>query len=492
MAYDANDLIIKQIQASNGLHELDAKYFDGHKWSDVTELVEAGFEATVMTTLPTVTNANYNTYRNTLALKADENAEAGIYLEYIVIKGGSAQTPTYTWEQIGSTKTDFVIPTQPSVTLTVHAASATVNTTSNGSQTATGSASIAYDKATSIGTAGAATATVEITVDKLAPTVTENAGGTGTKNTSQLATATVASTEDGAHTHSVTTTAHSHTVNLTSSSKTVVTGIDANTGNAGTTETISLTATSHTHAVVIAAHSHTVHLTSSSETVVTGITQTGNAGAHTHSISVSSSSTPVVISASVNNNILSFSTANVISSVNADTVTGEAGGHTHGITPTTAIIKHITGATLSTSAPSGIASAAGAHTHVLDRFPEHNHSVGKTTTIINHITGATLATSAPNGTATSAGTHSHNITIAAHSHTYVELKAHTHAIATISATYSGDATIGEHSHTINYTTTTVTGTASVAVASHTHSVVIPAHTHTITVPAHNHSTATGS
>ena len=402
MAYDTNDLVIKQIQASNGLHELDAKYFDGHKWSDVTELVEAGFEATIMTTLPTVTSANYNTYRNTLALKQDENAEAGTYLEYIVIKGGSAQTPTYTWEQIGSTKTDFVIPTQPSVTLTVNTASATVNTTSNGSQTATGSASIAYDKATGIGTAGAATATVEITVDKLAPTLTESAGGTGTKNTSQLATATVASTENGGHTHSVTTTAHSHTVNLTSSSK----------------------------------------------TVVTGVTQTGSAGAHTHSISVRSSSTPVVISASVNNNILSFSTANVISSVNADTVTGEAGGHTHGITPTTATINHITGATLSTSAPGGTASAAGAHNH--------------------------------------------NVTIAAHSHTYVELKAHTHAITTVSATYSGDATIGEHSHTISYTTTTVTGTASVAVASHTHSVVVPAHTHTATVPAHNHSTVTGS
>ena len=492
MAYDANDLVIKQIQASNGLHELDAKYFDGHKWSDVTELVEAGFEATIMTTLPTVTSANYNTYRNTLALVADGNAEAGSYLEYIVAKAGSAQTPTYTWELIGSTKTTFTISTEPSVTLTVDTASATVNTTNNGGQTATGSASIAYDKATGIGSAGGATATVEITVDKLAPTITESTGGTGTKNTSQLATATVSTTEDGGHTHSVTTTAHSHTVNLTSSSKTVVTGIDANTGNAGTTETISLTAASHTHAVTTTAHSHTVNLTSSSKTVVTGVTETGSAGAHTHSISVSSSSTPVMISASVSNNILSFSTANVISSVTADTATGSAGGHTHSITPTTATINHITGATLATSAPGGTATSAGAHTHTLDTFPEHNHSIGKTTATVNHITGATLATSAPGGTATSAGAHSHSVTIAAHSHTYVELKAHTHAITTISATYSGDATIGEHSHTISYTTTTVTGTASVAVASHTHSVVVPAHTHTATVPAHNHSTVTGS
>lgn len=401
MAYDANDLVIKQIQASNGLHELDAKYFDGHKWSDVTDLVEAGFEATIMTTLPTITSENYNTYRNTLALKADENAEAGTYLEYIVVKEGSTQTPTYTWEQIGSTKTNFTIPTEPSVTLTVSTASTTVHTTNNGGQTATGNASIAYDKATSIGSAGGATAAVEIIVDKLAPTITGSAGGANIKNTSQLAASTVDTTEDGSHTHSVTTTAHSHTV----------------------------------------------HLTSSSKTVVTNVTKTGGAGAHTHSISVSSSSTPVIISASVNNNILSFSTANVISSINAASATGEAGSHIHSITPITAII--------------------------------------------NYITGATLAASAPSGTATSAGTHSHNVTIAAHSHTYVELKAHTHAIATISATYSGDATISEHSHTINYTTTTVTGTASVAVASHTHNVVIPAHTHTVTVPAHNHSAAAG-
>jgi hypothetical protein len=166
------------------LHELDAKYFDGHKWSDVTELVEAGFEATIMTTLPTITSENYNTYRNTLALKTDENAEAGTYLEYIVVKEGSAQTPTYTWEQIGSTKTNFTIPTEPSITLTVSTASTTVHTTNNGSQTATGNASIVYDKATSIGSAGGATATVEITVDKLAPTITESTGGANIKNTS--------------------------------------------------------------------------------------------------------------------------------------------------------------------------------------------------------------------------------------------------------------------------------------------------------------------
>jgi hypothetical protein len=166
------------------LHELDAKYFDGHKWSDVTKLVEAGFEATIMTTLPTITSENYNTYRNTLALKTDENAEAGTYLEYIVVKEGSAQTPSYKWEQIGSTKTNFTIPTEPSVTLTVSTASTTVHTTNNGSQTATGNASIAYDKATSIGSAGGATATVEITVDKLAPTITESTGGANIKNTS--------------------------------------------------------------------------------------------------------------------------------------------------------------------------------------------------------------------------------------------------------------------------------------------------------------------
>lgn len=496
MAYDANDLVIKQIQASNGNnYNLDAKYFDGHKWDDILGIIDNGFEAQIFTTLPTVTSTNYKDYKNILGLVADTSAP-GDYVEYIVITGGSESTSTYSWEKIGTTSTDFTIATQPSVplTATVSTASNTVNTTNNGGQIATGSASIAYDKATGIGSAGGATATVEITVDKLAPTVTESTGGTDTKNTSQLAASTVTSTEDGGHTHSVTTTAHSHTVNLTSSSKTVITSIDANTGNAGTSETISLTAESHTHAVTTTAHSHTVHLTSSSKTVVTAITEV-SAGAHTHTVNVTTASfatTNVFNSATVDaNHVLSFG-ATVVANNTGNYVTGattsEAGGHTHIEEMKTATINHITGATLDTSAPGGTATAAGAHTHVLDTFPEHNHSIGKATATINHITGATLATSAPGGTAASAGAHSHSVTIAAHSHTYVELKAHTHAITTVSATYSGDATIGEHSHTISYTTTTVTGTASVAVASHTHSVTIPAHTHTITVtvPEHNH------
>ena len=42
-----------------------------------------------------------------LGLVADTKAEAGTYLEYITIRKGSEGNYTYTWEQIGSTKTDL-------------------------------------------------------------------------------------------------------------------------------------------------------------------------------------------------------------------------------------------------------------------------------------------------------------------------------------------------------------------------------------------------
>ena len=42
-----------------------------------------------------------------LGLVADATAEAGTYLEYITIRKGSEGNYTYTWEQIGSTKTDL-------------------------------------------------------------------------------------------------------------------------------------------------------------------------------------------------------------------------------------------------------------------------------------------------------------------------------------------------------------------------------------------------
>ena len=42
-----------------------------------------------------------------LGLVADASAEAGTYLEYITIRKGSEGNYTYTWEQIGSTKTDL-------------------------------------------------------------------------------------------------------------------------------------------------------------------------------------------------------------------------------------------------------------------------------------------------------------------------------------------------------------------------------------------------
>ena len=61
------------------------------------------FDVTIYESLPT---ASANTMY-ILGLVADASAEAGTYLEYITIRNGSEGNYTYTWEQIGSTKTDL-------------------------------------------------------------------------------------------------------------------------------------------------------------------------------------------------------------------------------------------------------------------------------------------------------------------------------------------------------------------------------------------------
>lgn len=61
------------------------------------------FDVTIYEALPT---ASADTMY-ILGLVADATAEAGTYLEYITIRNGTEGSYTYTWEQIGSTKTDL-------------------------------------------------------------------------------------------------------------------------------------------------------------------------------------------------------------------------------------------------------------------------------------------------------------------------------------------------------------------------------------------------
>jgi len=88
---------------------------------------------------------------------------------------------------------------------------------------------------------------------------------------------------------------------------------------------------------------------------------------------------------------------------------------------------------------------------------------------------------------TPSGTIGGSQTVVAHSHTYVELKAHTHGITLTNTSTVGTASvdIAGHTHTLNTTSTTITGTAAVAVSSHTHSVTIANHTHSLNNHTHD-------
>lgn len=61
------------------------------------------FDVQVYATLPTASKDTMYI----LGLVADEDAEAGSYIEYITVRSGSEGSYTYAWEKIGSTKADL-------------------------------------------------------------------------------------------------------------------------------------------------------------------------------------------------------------------------------------------------------------------------------------------------------------------------------------------------------------------------------------------------
>ena len=485
------DNIIKQINVGGTLYDLDASFIEGHSWEDITNLASTSFAATVYTSLPAVPTTNqtakddfYKEHQSELALVANSSAEAGSYLEYILVKSGTSPNFNYVWEQIGSTKMDLSNYVQkgtyntsvPSSNQTSNAGGATVNTSNAGSQTATGTATITYDKAAAnTGNAGAATVTVSITVDKAAPTVTGSTTGSTSSNTGKAGAATINTSEQTAHTHTVSSSKSTLTyVSGTATGDTGSTATEVNTGSNG----------AHTHSVTTTAHSHTVNIAKATVTYVSGVTQTNNTGSsHSHSVTINTYSlngsgnqymySPTVSAAGV----LSWSMATVSLSAGTTSVnTASGGAHTHGIVPTTATFNNITGITLSTSAPTGTAASAGDHVHEITDIPAHSHTLSSST--LDVVTSVSANTG-------DAGAHSHSVTIASHSHSYNAPAAHTHAITPVTATYSGSADIAAHSHSITSTATTVTGTASIAVSSHTHSVTIASHTHSLS--NHTHS-----
>lgn len=69
--------------------------------------MEIGFDVVVLDAVPAATEENYNTYKNNIILVKNTEAEAGDYLEYVIVKLVVGETTTYKVEQIGSTKTNL-------------------------------------------------------------------------------------------------------------------------------------------------------------------------------------------------------------------------------------------------------------------------------------------------------------------------------------------------------------------------------------------------
>lgn len=391
---------IEAIQVGSTTFSLNADLLSGHSWSDVTDLVSTGFSIVVYTSLPPVPTSSqadkdefYRAHRAEIALVANTSAAAGTYIEYVLVKTGTSPNFNYAWEQIGSTQVDLSNYVQKGIiTLAGETGSAgaqTVNTSNAGAQTASGSATITYEKATLADSAGAHTHGISPTTTNLSYANANKTGATGVT--------TPTTSSDGAHTHSVTTAAHSHTVNLTKSNVTYVTGI---TGGS------------------VAAHSHKYDKASLTGTTVFLTSATGT---FLNNATVSSQG------------VLSWGTASIATTTGAvglsQTSTNSGTGGAHTITANTSTFSNVTGATLSTAEPTGEAASSGDHTHTLTSVVSHTHSIGTSSQVV--VTGISATGEA--------GSHTHNISTSAETvsgNVSVAVSSHTHSVTTSSHTHS--------------------------------------------------------
>lgn len=502
--------VIQRIKLADGEHEIGARYaVMGSTTTPTLTPIEdlISYSIKTYTTLPTASA----TYKNQIALVPDSSdTETGSYIEYICVNTSGT---TWAWEPIGTTKFTF----DPSNYKTSSAGGQTKNTTSNGAQTASGTATITYAKPNS-------------TTGDTAPAFT---------GTAATITSTGSYTPAGSIGGSQSVSSHSHTVNVAKATLNLPTNAIKSVSLAtATTGGVSVVTTAPTQAVEAGGHTHSLNLTKDSAQtlvttaaiksavlatttaavgtgviqVVTGVNNAASAGAHTHSITPSTtaiypaanvtavtevasnygfaSSTSNVMTAPTvsTDGVLSWTLANAgtqakasstasvrgtsLTVVTGVTETGSAGAHTHsvGASATQKLTVTTEGAstisrTYVTGASATATSSDGAHTHSLSGAASSNivaSGAAADTSSITYVTGATLS---KDGAATINGS---NFSFSG-----------TAATITVEADYTPAGSVASHNHSIGTTNTSATGTAAVAVASHTHSVTIDAHTHSI-------------
>lgn len=464
----ADGTLITKIKIGDVTHSINATQLSGHTYDEIVNLVSTGFtievpwtaddaasttapSATKLGTIPAGVVVSYNGGTATgtlLATKAESKKH--IYLIYHshdnadnfdeYVSTGSA------WELIGNTDIDLsnyvtkgTVTTSSGAGSTGSAGAQTVNTSSAGAQTATGTASITYDKtgsatgsangstSTNTGTAGAINVTPTFTGSAATITLSGNVSGTAVGNHSY--------TPAGSITGSQSISAHGHTVNVaTPTSSTVIDSVSLSGGSInGATAVDVLTGVK----------------ASGSTTVVTGVTKgTGNA----------------LSSATVSTDgILSFGSStfvNSVSSTTATAVTGVAANGTKSVVPSyTYTAPSLSSTTASVISALGAITVTNGGSATVD-FTKASFK-GTAATLTHSVTDGSVSVS---GNYTPEGSVS-KISVAAHSHSYNAPSAHTHSISSAS--------------------TTVTGTVSVAISDHTHSVSVANHTHSI--GNHTHS-----
>ena len=467
--------IINQIHVGTTDYQLNADYLGGLSSNEWKSLVGAGFNVLVVESLPTASEST----QKGIYLIADAHGNGDSYDEYVTVKSGNA----YSWEKIGNTDIDISKLAEELVV-----SGTELTTESAGEQVATGSATISYMKsAEATGTAGAG---VEANTGEAGGATINGSsfGFSGTEETITLSgtlptLSKVSVTPAGTIGGSVSVADHTHSINPTIKTLTYVSGTASATGE-------------------VADHTHTVSLATDSVTYVSDVDEsTGDVAAHTHTLDASKVTDWNAGSASLSSKNFGFSasTSNIMS---APTVS------TDGVLSWTTV-NAASQDVLSFTAPSltftaGTITAGGAH----------SHTIGKATKSFNYATGAVTNVS-------SAGGHSHSIDAATTSQLDVVTgvsvtgAAGSHTINGSSFSFTGDALVftpalsttavsvsgkykpagsitgtiklpehshsytapSAHTHSITLTSTQVTGSASVAVSSHTHSIA--AHTHTI-------------
>ena len=533
MAYDSGDKLIKKIQVDGTNHEIDAKYFNGHKWSEVTALVAAGFTIETpwtktdyeSTTKPTTTKLaavpavdivysnGANVATGTLAASGAETKKhiyliyhphttgwgSDSYDEYVSVGTGE----TAKWELVGNTdinlssyaKKGTYTSGGPSSNATGSAGAATITSSSAGSQTATGTASVSYLKSATV-TGSAVGSTSSNTGTAGGVTISgSNFTFTGTTATITLENDAVSIpaheyTPEGTIGGSQSIAAHTHTVNVAKATVTNnVTGTA--TGSAG----------GHTHSISIDSHTHSAGVeayTSLTTATISVVKSAGSAASYTgHTFSAGS--LPSLSKTDVNNVVTSptvtadgvlqwtLKTASKIDSWSAGSLPTHNVGTFNGGSATTVESKTVvTGGTktavagaVSAATLTGTAASAGGHTHSL------------TNSTLTYVTGATVSGA---GAVTVNGSNfSFTGTTATLTHSDISVSVSgnyqpkgtiggSQAVAAHSHSYNAPAS---HTHSIALSTATATGSASVAVSNHTHTVTIANHTHTLSNHTHN-------